>query len=356
MGNCYCTKNKRENHWKTPSKLRYSYSSKIMLETCDDTKDCNGILKFKLNSPSLVKTKRVKNPKCELGLSLCVLPGIDPLGRAQKECQDFCFFETKHQNVLIGLYDGHGSAGGKIVEFCSKFSKGYFSLNFNSFQNPQKFIENSTLSCEQNLLKQSAIECKFSGSTQVLCIIKENKLYIGNLGDSRAVLGRKGSPLQMTRDHKPELEAERIRHSGGVVYKLEDGPYRVFTKYGGQPGLAMSRSIGDALATSLGVVSTPEFNNRSLEFPKDSFLVVASDGIWDVMTNTEVVQFVAKYRHSALKEAKKPSSGIVKPKNACISQLLCEEARKRWLSCVKTQKCTIDDISCVIAEFLPLKK
>lgn len=60
----------------------------------------------------------------------------------------------------------------------------------------------------------------------------------------------------------------------------------------------MSRSIGDTIASSVGVISTPVITSH-VYWPKcDAFLVIASDGIWDVMNNEEVINFVERYRHN----------------------------------------------------------
>lgn len=60
------------------------------------------------------------------------------------------------------------------------------------------------------------------------------------------------------------------------------------------PGLAMSRSIGDGLATSVGVIPDPEFYERDLT-PEDKFLVIASDGVWEFLTNEEIMNTIVPY-------------------------------------------------------------
>jgi len=72
------------------------------------------------------------------------------------------------------------------------------------------------------------------------------------------------------------------------------GPKRVWLKNKQVPGLAMTRSIGDMSATSVGVTAEPEifvFPNLS---QNDKFVVIASDGIWDRLSNQEVMMTVAK--------------------------------------------------------------
>ena len=103
----------------------------------------------------------------------------------------------------------------------------------------------------------------------------------------------------MSRDHKPELpdEASRIIKNNGRIepsrisnelFFGHQGPPRVWLKNKQVPGLAMTRSIGDLVAGSVGVTAEPEiqiFNNLK---PHDKALIIASDGLWDRLTNEEI--------------------------------------------------------------------
>mmetsp|Transcript_9036 Transcript_9036/g.9003 ORF Transcript_9036/g.9003 Transcript_9036/m.9003 type:complete len:91 (+) Transcript_9036:1600-1872(+) len=90
----------------------------------------------------------------------------------------------------------------------------------------------------------------------------------------------------------------------------------------------MSRSIGDKLATSVGVISNPIIQTFPHYANTDKFIVLASDGIWDVMTNEEVVSYLEKFSSLSNRKGLKAEFPIT-PLNATISRLLCEEARKR---------------------------
>ena len=95
---------------------------------------------------------------------------------------------------------------------------------------------------------------------------QRQQIELRNVGDSRAVLARKGlgnklEAHELTRDHKPTLEDEkrRIYQSGGEVRKIEgDFNHRVFVRGRPFPGLSMSRSLGDTIACSVGVIAEPE--------------------------------------------------------------------------------------------------
>jgi len=72
-----------------------------------------------------------------------------------------------------------------------------------------------------------------------------------------------------------------LRTSPGMFY----GPKRVWLKNKQVPGLAMTRSIGDMAAASVGVTAEPEIKVFLNLSQRDKFLVIASDGIWDRFSN-----------------------------------------------------------------------
>ncbi|KAK1697202.1 hypothetical protein QYE76_013899 [Lolium multiflorum] len=126
-------------------------------------------------------------------------------------------------------------------------------------------------------------------------------MVIANVGDSRAVLATtsddgKVAAVQLTVDFKPNLpqEQERIRQCKGRVFALGDEPgvHRVWLPDQEAPGLAMSRAFGDYCVKDYGVISTPEVTQRRIT-TRDQFVILATDGVWDVISNQEAVQIVA---------------------------------------------------------------
>ncbi|MCO5599405.1 hypothetical protein L7F22_053508 [Adiantum nelumboides] len=156
---------------------------------------------------------------------------------------------------------------------------------------------------DTDLRRHPSIDCFCSGTTAVTILKQGEELVIGNVGDSRAVLGSLSSAddprslhaVQLTVDLKPSLpkEAERILKCKGRVFALEDEPEvaRVWLPYDDAPGLAMARAFGDFCLKDFGLISIPEVTHRKLT-PNDQFLVLATDGIWDVLSNKEVVDVV----------------------------------------------------------------
>ncbi|XP_020570654.1 probable protein phosphatase 2C 60 [Phalaenopsis equestris] len=132
-----------------------------------------------------------------------------------------------------------------------------------------------------------------SGSTACVAIIRHNQLVVANAGDSRCVISRKGQAFNLSRDHKPELEAERDRilKAGGFIHAG-----RV------NGSLNLARAIGDMefkqnkfLPAEKQIVSAyPDVNIVELS-NDDEFIVLACDGIWDCMTSQQLVDFVQEH-------------------------------------------------------------
>lgn len=180
-----------------------------------------------------------------------------------------------------------------------------------------------------------------------------------------SILSKNIVPVQLTFDQKPDLPEEmmRITKCGGRVEQLKTrddsgfGPFRVWEMKENSPGLSVSRALGDFNCKMLGIISEPVCSTHTVG-EEDYFLVVASDGVWDVMDNDDVINFIENYRKLCkLKTRCSVQGHLVNPSNSSISQMLCEEARVRWFSIIKEEDVTIDDISCVILQLkdTPLK-
>jgi len=124
---------------------------------------------------------------------------------------------------------------------------------------------------DRNMAKND-FDVKMSGTTAVVAFVRGDQLYTANVGDSRAILATQTAtglqPVELTFDQKPEMaeEQKRIEAAGGIVETILDpyegpvGPCRVWVKRQAIPGLAMSRSLGDKLAGTVGVCPDPVVN------------------------------------------------------------------------------------------------
>ncbi|KAI3714087.1 hypothetical protein L1987_72677 [Smallanthus sonchifolius] len=156
-------------------------------------------------------------------------------------------------------------------------------------------------SMDKELRFHPSLDCFCSGSTAVTIVKQGSNLFMGSIGDSRAIMASSDSnnslvAVQLTVDLKPDLprEAERIKRCKGRVFALQDEPEvsRVWLPFDDAPGLAMARAFGDFCLKEYGVISVPEFSHRILT-DRDKFIVLASDGIWDVLSNEEVIEIVS---------------------------------------------------------------
>ncbi len=344
-----------------------------------------------LTEPEVAYSRSVSLGRRQLWVSGCVLPGLDTKG-GSKVCQDAIAMHTCRDALLLCEMDGHGIGGEKVVRHCQAFAVDYFNSHIDqALEDPVTFLTELNENCDKSLNK--AVDCQAAGCTAVMMLYCKGTMYFSCIGDSRAMLATSAPPaqvtacqpargddktllaeikhrrsvspetvftaVQMTQDQKPEdsQELARIREAGGVVMRLEDstgrrvGPYRVWKVEGMYPGLAMSRSLGDSIAHEIGVIGTPMITSHAETHGMDFFLVLASDGVWDVMENQEVCDFVEAYRHKSLREVSVPKQlTSVQPETVTIAQLLCEEARARWVHVVEAEDVHIDDISCIVLE------
>ncbi|KAJ6844863.1 putative protein phosphatase 2C 33 [Iris pallida] len=180
------------------------------------------------------------------------------------------------------------------------------------------------------------IDCFCSGTTAVTLVKQGEDLIIGNVGDSRAVLATRDQndslvAVQLTVDLKPNLpkEAERIKRYKGRVFALQDEPEvaRVWLPNYDSPGLAMARAFGDFCLKDFGLISVPEISYRRLT-ERDEFVVLATDGVWDVLSNKEVIDIVASA-----------------PARSSAARSLVESAVRSWKFKYPTSK--IDDCAVV---------
>jgi len=211
--------------------------------------------------------------------------------------------DPKTRSLLFCVMDGHGEDGDKVSQHIkSKFAN--YLFKHKDFANDMRAALTDVIArCETEVIRESSIETDFSGTTFTCAIVRNNKCLLCNIGDSRTSLGFRSKSggvtgIALTQDHKPDLPAEkaRIEAKGGRVFAVEyddgvDGPARVWLGHMDVPGLAMSRSLCDAVAHSAGVSSEPEFIDYEFnpDGREDLILVMASDGLWEFMTDQEVM-------------------------------------------------------------------
>ena len=189
----------------------------------------------------------------------------------------FSNFAGHKDYYYLSVCDGHGVEGHFVSSFIKQILPVDLSQNLqdkNILKDTElvhEIITGTFLLANEKLIENENINSTFSGSTCVSVIYTPERLICPNIGDSRAVIGRynkenkKYIPIELTRDHKPteEDEAKRIFENDGRIQPFIDegefiGPQRVWVKEDDVPGLAMTRSFGDRVAATVGVISEPE--------------------------------------------------------------------------------------------------
>ncbi|KAG9128953.1 hypothetical protein Leryth_014729 [Lithospermum erythrorhizon] len=263
------------------------------------------------------------------------------------------FYETRIDGVdgeivgLFGVFDGHG--GARAAEYVKQHL-------FNNLIKHPKFISDTKSAIgmvfspclfaefhlgmelyewhlhlpaaetynhtDSEFLKSDTTQHRDAGSTASTAILVGDRLLVANVGDSRAVISRGGKAFAVSRDHKPDQtdERQRIEDAGGFV--MWAGTWRV----GGV--LAVSRAFGDRLLKQF-VVADPEIQEEKVDDSLE-FLILASDGLWDVVTNDEAVSMVTPIQDS-------------------------EDAAKRLLQ-EAYQRGSADNITVVVVRFLSPKE
>ena len=262
-------------------------------------------------------------------------------------------YNYKDFNILSVL-DGHGVNGHLVSRFVTKYFTSFFKNNkkmnasnsneeaicYRLKKNNYDILKRAFRHAERDIGKNSDIDANFSGTTCVMVFQIGEKLICANVGDSRAIMV-KGSDniIPLSTDQKPDdpEESKRIIENGGEISQFEEdgeksGPFRVWKKGEVYPGIAMSRSIGDLIASTLGVIPEPKFIEDKID--KDTkFIVIASDGVWEFLDNKTVADIVMPFY-------KKND-----PEGAC--KALIKESTEWW----NKEDIVVDDITVVLAFF-----
>lgn len=276
---------------------------------------------------------------------------------------------------FVGVFDGHG--GGDVSCHLRKHLHRNFQLqlerkrwewdhddspshdnrNAKTYSSPQQLhsfvaaLRAAFDAVDREVLEKDAMQ--YQGSTAVAVAIHIGEdggrtLVSANVGDSRAVLCRNGSAVDLTHDHKPNDERERAR-----IEKMgEQIEWDNYSKVHRVKNLSLSRAIGDRFAkpTVSGEAEISLFPVRE----DDEFVVLASDGVWDVMTSEQVVQFIQEKL-----DAVKASNGSNLAGTENLTLRLQDARRKtmsRYVVSEALKRGSGDNICVVIVWLKPLKK
>ena len=270
-------------------------------------------------------------------------------------------FDGRDDMSLFGVFDGHGREGHLCARFVADKVPSNLAIFINRGMDLEEALFNAMVVTNREL-HESGIDDTLSGTTAIVLLMHNNLCYIANVGDSRAIVAQelvagRVTAKALSSDQTPYRRDEcvRVKAAGARVMSMDqiDGlapmhenwgdiqlgeeldeggdPPRVWSPYGDYPGTAFTRSLGDSLAEELGVFAEPEILVRELHM-HDNFLVIASDGVFEFLTNQAVADMVKE---------------IPDPLAAC--QAVVEESYNLWLR----YEVRTDDIT-MIALYLDL--
>lgn len=194
--------------------------------------------------------------------------------------------------LICGVFDGH--RGSEASEFFSSHLERLVHRHWSASSGADALLHEVFLSAEDEFEKswkledQESISKSFPGTTALCAVLHGNILTIANVGDSRAILCRDGKPTRLSLDQTLDRndERERVIELGGQVFQ-HDGGWRL------KPvGLAVSRSIGDFDMKQVGVICAPEIQSIQIDPQRDSFVILATDGVWDVLPDDDALRIV----------------------------------------------------------------
>lgn len=270
---------------------------------------------------------------------------------------------------FAGIYDGHN--GTIAADHAAKFLHTYIAAN-PMFQECQGRGDAGSLEEEEEEQMATALtdafetlddeimrQCKESGqrggATAVVVLRVGDWLYAAHAGDSRAVLCRNGEALRLTEDHKPNVprERKRVEGLGGRVDYARC--WRVIVDPGdGRPasGLAVSRSFGDPdfkMPKKL-VTATPDVIRERLEVG-DTFFIMASDGLWDVLTDAQACEIVGRHMEASVLSNGGGGGGgrVIEP-----TQMVAATAASALVDAA-LRAGTMDNVTAIVAVLRPLK-
>ncbi|XP_009397960.2 probable protein phosphatase 2C 47 [Musa acuminata AAA Group] len=188
--------------------------------------------------------------------------------------------------AFYGVFDGHG--GIDAACFVRNNILKYIIEDVYFPASVEKAIKNAFMKVDHALADSRSLD-RSSGTTALTALILDRSLLIANAGDCRAVLGKRGRAIELSKDHKPNCNAERrrIERLGGSVY---DGYLN------GQ--LSVARALGDwhmkgSKGSACPLSAEPELQETILT-EEDEFLIMGCDGIWDVMSSQCAVTMTRK--------------------------------------------------------------
>ncbi|KAL0426998.1 UNVERIFIED_CONTAM: protein phosphatase 2C and cyclic nucleotide-binding/kinase domain-containing protein [Sesamum latifolium] len=238
--------------------------------------------------PDGSKVVKVPSESYELRYSFLSQRGYYPDALDKANQDSFCIhtpFGTSLDDHFFGVFDGHGEFGAQ----CSQFVKQKLCENL---LRHNRFHMDAVEACHVAFLTTNAqlhadeLDDSMSGTTAITVLVRGRTLYVANSGDSRAVLAEKRGQDIIEGLKNPDVQC------WGTEEGDDGDPPRLWVQNGMYPGTAFTRSIGDSIAETIGVVANPEIVVLELT-QNHPFFVIASDGVFEFLSSQSVVDMAA---------------------------------------------------------------
>lgn len=278
----------------------------------------------------------------KIGISVVCKKGYKPCSTNNDA---FFVFHVGGCTVCCVL-DGHGPFGHDVCHIVQQDMIRLTTGNPALSLQPRRILRHAFLTAQHDLTtkyNELPLDSKLSGTTvtMVVYLRDQHRLVVAHVGNSRAVLCRLGKrgcaarAVDLTVDHTPSnvTELRRIVKAGGQV-RVRDGDvfHRIFLMNEPLPGLALARSIGDTLAATAGVIAVPDIKEYKLDMKRDAFLLLCTDGVWNIMSSQEAVEVAYSARQRKWQTA---------------PEELARESWRRWMD---QEQIFADDITALFME------
>jgi len=243
-------------------------------------------------------------------------------------------FGGRPTSAFFAVYDGHG--GRQVVDFVTRELHENVLRELRKTNSVPDALLQAFQATDEDMVRRNIMT---SGCTACVCLLQEERharvIYTAHLGDSRAVMARGGSATRLTSmtDHKATdpLEAKRVIEAGGQI---------VNDRVNGM--LAMTRALGDhvlkmPILPNDVVSNVPDITSTDLS-AQDNFVILACDGLWDIMNDQQAVELVGECLRELTPIARRLEAEG-RSVAEILARMLVEEALARGSN---------DNISCVV--------
>ncbi|XP_034425220.1 protein phosphatase 1K, mitochondrial [Hippoglossus hippoglossus] len=254
------------------------------------TWDSFGIWDNRIEEPVLLPSS-IRYGKPIPQVSLSRVGSASVLG-LRKQNEDRLRVARIHDNLLyFAVFDGHG--GPHAADYCYTFMEKFIRDALEDEGDLEKVLKKAFLDADHALHTHLSYFNNASfltaGTTATVALLRDGvEMVVGSVGDSRAMLCRKGRAIKLTKDHTPDRkdERQRIQRFGGFVTWNSVGQANVNGR------LAMTRSIGDFHLKNSGVIAEPDTRRQTVQHANDSFLALTTDGINFLLSDQEVCDVI----------------------------------------------------------------